>query len=268
MDSTAPNITLIAPTNATSATTTAYNFTFNVSDAGSAVSNCSLILDGTVINTLTTITESTTLGMYNSSLSVAAHNWSVNCTDALGTQGSGATWNLTVTAAAAATTSSSSGGGYPTFTVSDSQLVQGYDKVLYKNWGVSFKVGNESHSLNLDSKTSTNATITVSSTPQTKTLTVGEEWKVNVNEDNYYDLLIRLNGLTFTGANVTVQSINDSVSSGSVVGNESADSTSSEGDAGEGSSFWSVTLIVSGVIFVIVLLAFGVRFIMSKKKKS
>lgn len=110
LDTTVPVITLIAPANATSSTTSDYNFTFNVTDTNSIL-NCSLILDGSIINNLTNVNNTGgTNGMYNSSLSAITHNWSVNCTDLAGNVGNSSTRTLTVSSVSTSTTSSSSGG--------------------------------------------------------------------------------------------------------------------------------------------------------------
>ncbi|HUS49321.1 MAG TPA: hypothetical protein VMZ91_04105, partial [Candidatus Paceibacterota bacterium] len=110
LDTTAPNITLILPIDATSSTTTAYNFTFNVSDVNDILS-CDLIFDSSAINSLSSVSKDITLGMYNSSLSVAAHTWSVNCTDIAGNIGNSSSRTLTVTAVPAAAVTPAGGGG-------------------------------------------------------------------------------------------------------------------------------------------------------------
>ncbi|PIY78596.1 MAG: hypothetical protein COY82_01640, partial [Parcubacteria group bacterium CG_4_10_14_0_8_um_filter_35_7] len=87
--------------------------------------NCSLIFDGSIINTLTSANNSGgTNGMYNSSLSVATHTWYVNCTDIAGNVGNSSTRTLIVSSASTTTTTSSSsgGGGYPTFRPKEDEL--------------------------------------------------------------------------------------------------------------------------------------------------
>ncbi len=106
-----PNITLISPANDISSTTDAYNFTFNVSD-NNTISNCSLILDGNIINTLTSVSKApSTMGMYNSSLSVASHTWSINCTDVANNEENSSERTLTVSSSTSSTPSTPGGSG-------------------------------------------------------------------------------------------------------------------------------------------------------------
>jgi outer membrane protein assembly factor BamB len=110
-DFNSPFISLISPENLVSSTTNAYNFTFNVTD-NSIVSNCSLIFDGSIINILTSVNNTGgTNSMYNSSLSVAAHTWSVNCTDSPGNVGNSSTRTLTVTSSGTSNNHGGGGGG-------------------------------------------------------------------------------------------------------------------------------------------------------------
>ena len=57
--------------------------------------------------------------------------------------------------------------------------------------------------------TETRATINVSSTPQQKNISIGEEWKVDVNDNEIYDLLVRLNSIRENKANITITSISE-----------------------------------------------------------
>ncbi len=110
-DITAPTITLISPADAFLSTNTAYNFTFNVSSTGT-VSNCSLILDGNIINTMTSVSKApSTMGMYNSSLAVGTHTWSINCTNNANNIGNSLTRTLIITTTVPVTTVSGGGGG-------------------------------------------------------------------------------------------------------------------------------------------------------------
>ena len=110
-DITAQTITLIFPADAFLSTNTAYNFTFNVSSTGT-VSNCSLILDGNIINTMTSVSKApSTMGMYNSSLAVGTHTWSINCTNNANNIGNSLTRTLIITTTVPTTTVSGGGGG-------------------------------------------------------------------------------------------------------------------------------------------------------------
>ncbi|MEK7766127.1 MAG: hypothetical protein AAB368_07800, partial [bacterium] len=109
-DAISPIINLIYPADATSSTTSAYNFTFNVNDS-SNVTGCGLVFDGTIVGTLANVTRNIENGIYYSSISVAGHAWSINCTDAANNIGNSSTRSLTVEAAPAPPGGGDNGGG-------------------------------------------------------------------------------------------------------------------------------------------------------------
>jgi len=220
-DTTAPNITLISPANATSSTTSAYNFTFNVSD-DSDVSNCSLILDGSVINTLTSVSKTATNGMYNSSLSVATHTWSINCTDSFGNIGNSSSRTLIVTSATTTpdtTPEESSSSAYTSFwkgthAINQEQFQEGYSKQLYVKNRIRVSIDNEYHYVGVVELTDTTATINVSSTPMQVILTIGQDARFDINEDDIYDIFVKLNSIENNKVDITIQGISEAVSEG------------------------------------------------------
>ncbi len=111
------------------------------------------------------------------------------------------------------TTETSTSGGTPTYYPTETNLQEGYSKQLAKNWKLKFEIGDESHQLKIDeiNKTSETATVTVSSESQTKTLSVGEEWKVNLDGDGDYDLFVRLDNVTFSRAEVFIMEIDEAI---------------------------------------------------------
>lgn len=119
-DITAPIITLISPADAFLSTNTAYNFTFNVSSTGTiSISNCSLILDNSIINLMTSVSKApSTMGMYNSSLTVGTHTWSINCTDNTNNIGNSLTRTLIITTTVPTITVPGGGGGGGTGVIS------------------------------------------------------------------------------------------------------------------------------------------------------
>jgi len=85
-DIVAPNISLIAPANNTNSSTHAYNFTFNATDNSGLAANCTLYIDDTVEQLLGNVYISTNEsnennGIYNGSLGIGSHNWTINCSD-------------------------------------------------------------------------------------------------------------------------------------------------------------------------------------------
>jgi hypothetical protein len=104
------------------------------------------------------------------------------------------------------------GGGLSDYTISAAQLSQGYSKVLVKGEKIKFSVNNQNHTLTLSNLTSTNVVIIINSTPQIATLLIGETKKFEINNDLYYDLLVKLNSINNTKANITLSSIYEKIS--------------------------------------------------------
>jgi len=214
LDSSAPAITLIYPDDLASATTNEYNFTFNVTD-DQDVSNCSLILDGSVAHMITNINNSGgTMGMYNSSLGTGSHTWSVNCTDVAGNVDNSSTRTFTVTTASSSSSSSSPDGGYAILRPKESELNSGYRKAMQEEWEISFKVGDRSHTLKINEIMDSSLKFSISSETQEATLSVGEEKKFELTGDNYYDLSVTLNSIDIAWKNkadITVNTIQEEI---------------------------------------------------------
>jgi hypothetical protein len=212
IDNNGPIITLISPANGASSTTTDYNFTFNVTGPV-VISNCSLIVDGVLYNSLSVIGNSSSVnGMYNSSFGVATHTWSINCTDFYN-KNSNSSINSFIVSTSTQTVYDSGGVVLPfwtsTNTLTESQLKSGFTKELGVKARFSFKINNESHEAGIIDLTTATATINVSSIPQTAVLTIGEEKKFEINGDDYYDLFIKLNSIANSKANLTIKSIHE-----------------------------------------------------------
>lgn len=112
---------------------------------------------------------------------------------------------------------SSSGGGSSsstasfwtkgTYSISEEEFKQGHSMNILPKQRVKIEVSSEDHYVGVKELTGTTAKIEVSSTPQEKILSIGEEWKVDVTGDNYYDLRLKLNSITDGKANVFATSI-------------------------------------------------------------
>jgi len=105
------------------------------------------------------------------------------------------------------------GGGYDTFTPSESQLNSGYSNSYSKSDRMRFTFNKEIHYIILQSiSTSTNSvTVIIKSLPMTVVLWLGEPKKVDINDDGIYDLLLRLNKISYSRADIFVQRIYESV---------------------------------------------------------
>ncbi|HDK42557.1 MAG TPA: hypothetical protein ENG87_04205, partial [Candidatus Pacearchaeota archaeon] len=95
VDRTVPTLSLVAPSNNTGETSSnTITFTYNVSDTN-AVDNCSLILNGAINLTNTSITKDTNQ-TFTQTLANANYNWSINCTDFINNIGASLIYNLSV----------------------------------------------------------------------------------------------------------------------------------------------------------------------------
>ncbi len=103
------------------------------------------------------------------------------------------------------------GRDYRTFMATQEQINQGYEVILQKNWRLQFYFGNESHILILDNIINNTATITLSSKQIILNLTINETKKINLNEDNYYELQIFLKNISIYSANLVVKKIDEEI---------------------------------------------------------
>ena len=98
IDTTPPTVNLELPENNTVNTTSnTIDFTYNISDL-SSVSNCSLIIDGSVNTTSTSITKDVTQNL-TTYLDNGEYNWLVNCTDQYNNIGNSETRNISINVA-------------------------------------------------------------------------------------------------------------------------------------------------------------------------
>ncbi|MCK5177881.1 MAG: hypothetical protein KAQ92_09215, partial [Candidatus Aenigmarchaeota archaeon] len=115
-DTTQPNITLISPSNTSTWTSSStVTFTYDVTD-NSNITNCSLLINGAIDQTDTTITTNISQ-TFTKTLVNANYNWAVSCYDYDNNSGNSTTYQLTVSHTAPpaddppAEGGSSSGGG-------------------------------------------------------------------------------------------------------------------------------------------------------------
>jgi len=141
------------------------------------------------------------------------------------------------------------GGGYPNFRPTEEELEKGYQKVLYKNWKISFEVKNISHTFKVEEVTETNAKISISSETQEATLLIGEEKKFELSGDNYYDVLVKLNSINGNKANFTIQKIYEKVTEATE--KETPTETGEEISEEKGLKWWEISLIVLAGLIIL-----------------
>lgn len=124
------------------------------------------------------------------------------------------------------------------------------------NWQISFKVGNISHRLKVNNISKGVASITVSSSPQTKLMATGNDWRVDLDEDDYYDLLVKVKNITENTVNIAINSLHEKVINSTPINNTSVNNTNDNLSNADNSSTKDndrVMLIL--IIFVIVIAA-------------
>jgi len=84
-------------------------------------------------------------------------------------------------------------------------------KQLSRRQKLRIRVNNEEHYIGVVDIKENFAVINISSMPQQATLYIGDEQKFDVNEDNYYDLNIKLNNIKSNNINITLKSIYEEI---------------------------------------------------------
>ncbi|NPE27029.1 hypothetical protein HNV12_03440 [Methanococcoides sp. SA1] len=100
------------------------------------------------------------------------------------------------------------GSGVPTYFV-DGLGEEGLTRVLLEGYELDFSVGGEDHLLRVDLVGEDKVVVTVSSDPQTRELRVGEEWRVDLDLDSVYDLLVRVDSILLGKVEIFVGEISE-----------------------------------------------------------
>ena len=281
VDNTNPVVHLISPAagNSVSTTTTsAFNFTFNVTDVG-GLSNCILYFDGALTNKITAVNETgATMGMYNSSIQIGSHTWAVNCTDSAGNIGNSSIRTLTVTNGSTTTTSPGGGGSVGggsgtnwknTYILNDEDQTQfesanGFSRELNNKYRVRINIEGDNHYVGVTKITETSATFEVASDPQTLTLSLGEAKMFDVTDDGYYDLLITLNSIEELKANVTVKKVHEQIE---IIEDESLGENEDGVDSGLIEDEKSLPWMWIGIVVAVIIILAGVGYLIYKKRQ-
>ncbi len=156
-----------------------------------------------------------------------------------------------------------------TFSISEEEFEQGHTAGVQEKQRFKIKVEEENHYVGVRELDLTTAKIEVSSDAQEKTLAVGEEWKVEITGDNFYDLKVELDSIENNKANIFVQSINEEApqqpaetsAEGENDRNTGAQITGNVADENEegGSLSW-IWILIGGILIVgIIVFVFFLR---------
>ena len=146
-----------------------------------------------------------------------------------------------------------------THNIDDATFEAGVIKELAPKERVKVTAGGGTHHVGVKSITATSATIEIASDPVTVTLDIGEEVKVDVDENGTYDIYVKLNGITNGKADVLIKGLSEVIPEGE----EGTVSTTGEieeqpSDDGEGmNKTWIYVLVIA--ILVIIGIAIGVK---------
>jgi len=146
------------------------------------------------------------------------------------------TFSVTAGSVAADTSGTSAVSWTNTIVVNEDDFKEGYTKQVAAKERFKVTAAGGTHHVGVKSVTATSATIEISSDPVTVTLDVGEEAKVDVDEDGIYDIYIKLNNIVSEKADIFIKELSEAVPEG-----EGAVSTTGEIEETptEGLSWWT-----------------------------
>ncbi|MBM3247360.1 hypothetical protein FJZ17_02365 [Candidatus Pacearchaeota archaeon] len=164
-----------------------------------------------------------------------------------------------ITATTTSSSSSSSGGGslttndwIITYAPSINDLANGYFINLFNNGRVKISLLNETHYVGIVEMNTTAKTIkiNVSSETQQAVLAIGDERKFEVTGDNYYDILVKLNNVTSTKADLLIKTISELMPVLSSSSNNAASGQETTEDKGASNNliWW-----LGGIMIILVL---------------
>lgn len=160
------------------------------------------------------------------------------------------------------------------FRILESQLDRGYSQSLEEDDEVVFRVRGSDHTITLDSVETNSVTITIRSDPVTITLDVGEEERVDVDDDGNVDVSIELQSIVSGNVDLFIQSLvadgseSESSSNDVLDGSlpESGSDSLSIDRSGESESNLLFILTILFVVFILIIAAY-IFIIVSKGRK-
>ncbi|MCK4552995.1 hypothetical protein KAT80_02225 [Candidatus Pacearchaeota archaeon] len=230
----------------------------SVNSGGTVTCTCTGTDSGSGVNTslttsAATITTNSTLGTFTTTDNCTITDYAGNIHNAT------TTYTVTSDAATDSTSSTTTALKWTkSYSISDNQFTNGYTQQLATKGRIKFKVGGTTHQAGVLELTETTVKIEVSSTPQEATLAIGDVRKFDVDEDEYYDVVVTLNSILDGKANITVKSINELITVETEA--EEQEKEESAGDVTEDEEedsslfkkwwFWMVAvLVVAGIIY-------------------
>lgn len=269
VDTTSPTVSTFT---ASSTGQTSITFNLGGTDAGSGVSSCSISSSSggsATDNQVTGLSCGTN------------YDVTAQCTDYAGNQGTSTDDFTTAACSSSGGSGSSSGSGsgstatwtntYPDDATDLSMHVGGVTRILSAHWRIRVKIASETHYVGITSLSTTGATVEVSSTPQSKTMTVGETSKFDANGDGFYDMKVTLVSIANSQANLKVEYLHEEVPSSGTTTQGTTTTSGSTSDvtpASEAPSQGNVKKIGVIVLIVIIVAVAGYLLMRQKSKKK
>jgi len=226
--------------------------TVNTGDA--VTCTCSGADGGSGVNATLTTGDSTP-----STSSTGTFSYGCSITDNAGNSKSSTTeYTVEQSPSSGSNTGTTNAGWTNTYTVSSGLFEQGYTKALSADSRLKVTVNSAEHHVGIKSLTETQATIEIASDPVEVILAAGEEAKVDVTDDNFYDIYVMLNSIENNKANVTIQQINEAVpeeNQDTGVDTTGSLNQTTSGDEPEeaGSSNWWIWVLIIVVLVAAIL---------------
>lgn len=281
LDSAAPVVNLTSPANGTSYSGASYNvnFTFNVSD-DSVIANCTVYANGVGYTNTTGVTRIAS-NYINATLSAGSYSAYVNCTDAGNNIGNSSNISITITAPSSGSSSSGGGGSggsslfwiktYDLINNKSVNLTSGYSSELKERERIKIMVIGEEHYVGIIKIEVNSAVININSNPQNVTFNSGEEKKFDLNNDNYYDLSVKLNSILNQKASITIKNISEKVIqdiTGKVINEGNRNETTGVEKKGLKINFYSIFIFLFIMIVAIAIIAILIMLILIFKRKK
>jgi subtilisin family serine protease len=214
-DITPPNLTLDSPSGTLSSTNVVFNLTLNEKGL------CYYSINLGNNNSMNTTDN---LFFTNSSvLNEGEYNVTYSCYDLAGNLKSGnASFIITIPCSGCGCTNSCGGGGgggggtiSKIMVLDNERLASGVSEVMVAGEKINLEMQSSgvfvNHSISLKRISTRDISILIESNPININLSVGEEKKLSLNSDKYFDLYIKLNSIINSQANLTLKQINEPI---------------------------------------------------------
>lgn len=268
-DITPPNVSLPVQYQNQTSSSAVETFYYNATD-NLNIANCSLIINNSINLTSSSINQSI-LNNFTQTFSPGDYAWSINCTDFGNNAVNSSQQSFTISAPAPPSTNGGGnsggggggGGGGPasqniTYIASSADLMNGFTSYLNVGDKIDFPIGNENHTLTLQSIADNSASLIVESNRIGLYLQSGESANISLTSPSYYDLLIKLNSISNSRANLTITSINEPVTSTKHILLENITNSTKVGSQpaqNKGYGKYLVWLLIVALIVILILLS-------------